>query len=137
MAKERIKYRGNLQSGAMVNVQFPQFKVMAAGMDDLSRKLDIVNDFALKKLDKQMLDEGTKYAAENPVSVDQFLNANPAEKNKLIQGNKNTTYGQAIRVNQLNLLTSQITMKAQKDFSDLKTQAYASNMDLETFTAQN
>ena len=136
MAKERIKYRGNLQSGAMVNVQFPQFKVMAAGMDDLSRKLDIVNDFALKKLDKQMLDEGTKYAAENPVSVDQFLNANPAEKNKLIQGNKNTTYGQAIRVNQLNLLTSQITMKAQKDFSDLKTQAYVSNMDLETYTAQ-
>ena len=113
MAKERIKYRGNLQGGAIVNVQSPQYQVMAAGMDDLNRKLDAINNFALKKLDKQMLDEGTQYAAENPVSVDQFLNANPGEKNKLIQGNKNTTYGQAIRVNQLNLLTSQITMKAQ------------------------
>ena len=38
MAKERIKYKGNLQGGAIVNVQFPQFKVMAAGMDDLNRK---------------------------------------------------------------------------------------------------
>ncbi len=136
MAKERIKYRGNLQGGAIVNVQSPQYQVMAAGMDDLNRKLDAINNFALKKLDKQMLDEGTQYAAENPVSVDQFLNANPGEKNKLIQGNKNTTYGQAIRVNQLNLLTSQITMKAQKDFSDLKTQAYATSMDLETYTTQ-
>ena len=136
MAKERIKYKGNLQGGSVVNVQFPQFQVMAAGMDSLNRKLDAINNFALKKIDKQMLDEGTRYAAENPVSVDQFLNANPAEKNKLIKGNKNTTYGQAIRVNQLNLLTSQITMKAQKDFSDLKTQAYATNMDLETYTTQ-
>lgn len=134
MAKERIKYKGNLQGGAMVNVQFPQFRVAAAGMDSLNQKLDAINKFAIKRLDKQMEDEGIKYAAENPVSVDQFLSANPQEKNKMIEGNKNTTYGNAIRATQLSLLTSQITMKAQNDFADLKTKAYASNMDLESYT---
>ena len=49
MAKERIKYKGNLQGGSVVNVQFPQFQVMSAGMDSLNRKLDAINNFALKR----------------------------------------------------------------------------------------
>ena len=52
----------------------------------------------------------------------------------MVKGNPNTTYGSAIRATQLNLLTSQITMKAQNDFADLKTKAYANDMDLDTYT---
>jgi hypothetical protein len=135
MARERKTYPGGLvRGGAVVNVAFPQYQVMASGMDSLNQKLDRINDFALKKLDKDMERAGIKYAAENPISTDQFLDANPDQKNKMVKGNPNTTYGSAIRATQLNLLTSQITMKAQNDFADLKTKAYANNMDLETYT---
>lgn len=135
MARERKTYPGGLvRGGAVVNVAFPQYQVMASGMDSLNQKLDRINNFALKKLDKDMERAGIKYAAENPISTDQFLDANPDQKNKMVKGNPNTTYGSAIRATQLNLLTSQITMKAQNDFADLKTKAYANNMDLETYT---
>ena len=135
MARERKTYPGGLvRGGAVVNVAFPQYQVMASGMDSLNQKLDRINNFALKKLDKDMERAGIKYAAENPISTDQFLDANPDQKNKMVKGNPNTTYGSAIRATQLNLLTSQITMKAQNDFADLKTKAYANNMDLDTYT---
>jgi len=135
MARERKTYQGGLvRGGAVVNVAFPQYQVMASGMDSLNQKLDRINNFALKKLDKDMERAGIKYAAENPISTDQFLDANPDQKNKMVKGNPNTTYGSAIRATQLNLLTSQITMKAQNDFADLKTKAYANDMDLDTYT---
>jgi len=135
MARERKTYPGGLvRGGAVVNVAFPQYQVMASGMDSLNQKLDRINNFALKKLDKDMERAGIKYAAENPISTDQFLDANPDQKNKMVKGNPNTTYGSAIRATQLNLLTSQITMKAQNDFADLKTKAYANDMDLDTYT---
>lgn len=137
MAKERKTYPGGLVRGAAIpSISFPQFQVVQSGMDSLNNKLNQLNNFALKKVDKEMEDAGIKYAAENPISTDQFLDANPDEKNKLIEGKKGTTYGNAIRATQLSLLTSQITMKASNDFANLKTLAYAKDMDLETFTTE-
>ena len=137
MARERKTYPGGLVRGAAIpSISFPQFQVAQAGMDSLNNKLNQLNNFALKKVDKEMEDAGIKYAAENPVSTDQFLDANPDEKNKLIEGKKGTTYGNAIRATQLSLLTSQITMRASNDFASLKTLAYAKDMDLETFTTE-
>jgi hypothetical protein len=137
MARERKTYPGGLVRGAAIpSISFPQFQVAQAGMDSLNNKLNQLNNFALKKVDKEMEDAGIKYAAENPVSTDQFLDANPDEKNKLIEGKKGTTYGNAIRATQLSLLTSQITMRASNDFANLKTKAYARDMDLETFTTE-
>ncbi|ADD94634.1 hypothetical protein [uncultured phage MedDCM-OCT-S08-C582] len=137
MARERKTYPGGLVRGAAIpSISFPQFQVAQAGMDSLNNKLNQLNNFALKKVDKEMEDAGIKYAAENPVSTDQFLDANPDEKNKLIEGKKGTTYGNAIRATQLSLLTSQITMRASNDFANLKTLAYAKDMDLETFTTE-
>ena len=137
MARERKTYPGGLVRGAAIpSISFPQFQVAQAGMDSLNNKLNQLNNFALKKVDKEMEDAGIKYAAENPVSTDQFLDANPDEKNKLIEGKKGTTYGNAIRATQLSLLTSQITMRASNDFASLKTKAYARDMDLETFTTE-
>ena len=137
MAKERKTYPGGLVRGAAIpSISFPQFQVAQAGMDSLNNKLNQLNNFALKKVDKEMEDAGIKYAAENPISTDQFLDANPDEKNKMLKGKKGTTYGDAIRATQLSLLTSQITMKASNDFANLKTLAYAKDMDLETFTTE-
>ena len=137
MARERKTYPGGLVRGAAIpSISFPQFQVAQAGMDSLNNKLNQLNNFALKKVDKEMEDAGIKYAAENPISTDQFLDANPDEKNKMLKGKKGTTYGDAIRATQLSLLTSQITMKASNDFANLKTLAYAKDMDLETFTTE-
>ena len=137
MAKERKTYPGGLVRGAAIpSISFPQFQVVQSGMDSLNNKLNQLNNFALKKVDKEMEDAGIKYAAENPISTDQFLDANPDEKNKMLKGKKGTTYGDAIRATQLSLLTSQITMKASNDFANLKTLAYAKDMDLETFTTE-
>ena len=125
MATQRKIYRGSLVEGASIpSVDFSQYKVQASGFDSLTQRLDAINTFALKGLNIEMEEAGKQYAAENPVSVEQFYNANPADRNNVIGGNKVTTYGKAIRATHINILSSDLAIKAQKDFMDLKIEAH-------------
>jgi len=125
MATQRKIYRGSLVEGASIpSVDFSQYKVQASGFDSLTQRLDAINTFALKGLNVEMEEAGKQYAAENPVSVDQFYKANPADRNNIIGGNKVTTYGKAIRATHINILSSDLAIKAQKDFMDLKIEAH-------------
>jgi len=125
MAPPRKIYRGSLVEGASIpSVDFSQFKVQASGFDSLTQRLDAINTFAIKGLNVEMEEAGKQYAAENPLSVDQFYKANPTDRNNIIGGNKVTTYGKAIRATHINILSSDLAIKAQKDFMDLKIEAH-------------
>ena len=124
MATARKIYRGGLVEGVAVpTVDFSQYKVMSSGWASLNQKIDGITNFAVKHLDVQMADEGKQYAAENPVSLEQFYKANPTDRENLLGGNKTTTFGKAIRATHISILSSDMSIKAQKDFMDLDWEA--------------
>ena len=137
MAKTRVGYRGNsVQGYSIPGIRFAQYSSLTSGLNDMNRKLDRLSSFATNELDKAMLEEGKKYGAENPLSLEQFLDANPAEKNKMFKGNSVTTKGKAIKAAQVATLSTNMVIDAQSKFAALKEIAYKTDMDLETYQLQ-
>ena len=125
MAKERKIYRGGLVEGVSIpSVSFPQYQEMASGWQSLNQRLDAINTFAVKGLDVEMEEKGKKFAAENPISIEQFYLANPTDRENLVGGNKTTTFGKAIRATHINILAGEMAIHAQKDFMDLRIEAH-------------
>ena len=125
MAKERKVYRGGLVEGVSVpDVNTPQFQVQASGWQSLNQRLDAINTFALKGLNVEMEEKGKKFAAENAISLEQFLTANPTDRENLVGGNKTTTFGKAIRATHINMLAGDMAIQAQSDFMNLKIEAH-------------
>jgi hypothetical protein len=128
MATQRKIYRGGLVEGVSIpNVSFPQHQVMASGWQSLNQRLDAINTFAIKGLDVEMEEKGKKFAAENPISIEQFYLANPTDRENLVGGNKTTTFGKAIRATHINILAGEMAIHAQKDFMDLRIEAHLLN----------
>jgi hypothetical protein len=125
MAKERKVYRGGLVEGVSVpDVNTPQWQVQASGWQSLNQRLDAINTFALKGLNVEMEEKGKKFAAENAISLEQFLTANPTDRENLVGGNKTTTFGKAIRATHINMLAGDMAIQAQSDFMNLKIEAH-------------
>ena len=125
MAKERKIYRGGLVEGVSIpNVNTPQFQVQASGWQSLNQRLDAINTFAVKGLNVEMEEKGKKFAAENAISLEQFLIANPTDRENLVGGNKTTTFGKAIRATHINMLAGDMAIQAQSDFMNLKIEAH-------------
>jgi len=125
MAKERKVYRGGLVEGVSIpNVNTPQFQVQASGWQSLNQRLDAINTFAVKGLNVEMEEKGKKFAAENAISLEQFLIANPTDRENLVGGNKTTTFGKAIRATHINMLSGDMAIQAQSDFMNLKIEAH-------------
>ena len=74
-----------------------------------------------------------KFAASNPLDADTFYNADPEEREKLIGGDNITSYGRALKIAQINLLATDLSIKAQGDFTKLKVIAVGSNMDADMY----
>ena len=71
-----------------------------------------------------MEEKGKKFAAENAISLEQFLTANPTDRENLVGGNKTTTFGKAIRATHINMLAGDMAIQAQSDFMNLKIEAH-------------
>ena len=128
MATQRKIYRGGLVEGVSIpNVSFPQHQVMASGWQSLNQRLDAINTFAVRGLDVEMEEKGKKFAAENPISIEQFYLANPTDRENLVGGDKTTTFGKAIRATHINILAGEMAIHAQKDFMDLRIEAHLLN----------
>ena len=105
MSRERKIFKGNLVRGVNIpNIGFENFRVSSSGFDNLSRRLDIIKNFAVDQGEKIAIEEGKEYAAENPISIQQYLDANPKEREKLVKGDKITSYGRSIRAAQISML---------------------------------
>lgn len=136
MAKERKPYTGGLVRPMTVpNVSFAQFQELATGASAMQRKLDTVVNFALKQEEAYQIKRGEEDAISNPITTNQYLDASPAEREALLGGERYTSYGKSVQATQLTLLSSEMAIKAQKDFNNLKIQAYTEGMNLDDYEA--
>lgn len=134
MAKERKPYTGGLvRPMGIPSVSFAQFQELATGASSMQRKLDTVVNFALKQEEAYQIKRGEEDAISNPVTANQYLDASPAEREALLGGEKYTSYGKSVQATQLTLLTSEMAIKAQKDFNALKIQANTEGMNLDDY----
>jgi hypothetical protein len=136
MAERKIYQGGLVRSVGIPSVSFAQYQEMASGANTMERKLDSLVNFAIKKEEKVQIEEAKTYAASNPISVNDYINASPVEREKLVGGNKDTSYGQTVRATQLSFLSTEMAIRAQKDFMSLKIEANTTNMPLDEYENQ-
>ena len=112
-----------------------EFRELAAGSNDIANRLDTVFRFAVKEAESVSIKEGTKFAADNPLSLNDYINANPQQRKDMLQGDDFTAFGQAIRIGQTNSLATDMAVAAQNQFVNLKIKARTQGLDLDTFQA--
>ena len=109
-----------------------EFRQLAAGSNDIANRLDTVFRFAVKEAESVSIKEGTKFAADNPLSLNDYINANPQQRKDMLQGDDFTAFGQAIRIGQVNSLATDMAIAAQNQFVNLKIKARTEGLDLDT-----
>ena len=135
MSVRKIFPGGMIRPVSIPNINFSQFQVQSSAYSNLAQRLDRMMNFAVTEGEKVAIEEGKEFAASNPLNVDDFYNASPEEREQLIKGDKITSYGKAVRIAQINLLATDIAIKANEDFTKLKVVAVASNMDADMYEA--
>lgn len=139
MAKERIKYRpigvrgftaGDLQL-SLADVQ-----AKASMFDNINKKLDSIQQFALEQYGEDKAQEGMVYGAENAPSVSEFLNANAEDRESLLPGNKSTTYGKSARNTALSILSNQVLITSSQQFAKAEVEATKNNTSPEEYLSQ-
>jgi len=132
----RKQFPGGMVKGVSIPGQsFSNFQQASSSFNTLASKLDRMVNFAVSEGEKVAVAQGAEYAAANPISVQQYYDANPEEREKMVGGDKYTSYGKALRAAQINFLATDLAIKAEKDMVKLKTIAVGSNMDVEMYEA--
>jgi len=120
---ERKTYPGGLvKAFGVPDISFPQYAEQAKGMTNLVQKINSVNTFALGQLTEEAKEPGYEYASDNQISLNQYMNADAIERNKLVEGDKVTVAGKTIRAAQINFLASEIEIAASGKFTAIKIQ---------------
>ena len=135
MSARKIFPGGMIRPVSIPNINFSQFQAQSSAYSNLAQRLDRMMNFAVTEGEKVAIEEGKEFAASNPLNVDDFYNAKPEEREQLIKGDKITSYGKAVRIAQINLLATDIAIKANEDFTKLKVVAVGSNMDADMYEA--
>ena len=133
MSVRKIFPGGMIRPVSIPNVNFSQFQVQSSAFNNLAQRLDRMMNFAVQQGEKVAIEEGKKFAASNPLDADTFYNADPEEREKLVGGDNITSYGRALKIAQINLLATDLSIKAQGDFTKLKVIAVGSNMDADMY----
>jgi hypothetical protein len=133
MAERKIYQGGLVRPVGIPSVSFAQFQEAAQAAGGMESKLDSIVRFATKEEEKVQINEAKTYAASNPISVDDYINASPTEREALVGKDKYTSYGQTVRATQLTFLSTDMSIRAQKDFMSLKIEANTSKMPLDEY----
>lgn len=133
MAKRQV-FRGlNVQyfplSGTSTGVAEQQ---QAQGFSNLAANIDRTLRFALGKVETESEIAAYEYAASNPLSVSEYLNADPVERAKLLPKGTNK-YKQVLRNAQINFMATDISMAASKDIAALEQEAVTYDMSADEF----
>lgn len=109
-----------VQSVTVPNISFAGLKEQAQMFSGLDSRVNALVDFANEQVSEEMVKEGKDYAIGNPISLEQFYDANPGEKAKLFKdrgANEQTIKGQSIKATLMELLSTDIIMKAKTDMN--------------------
>jgi hypothetical protein len=133
MSARKIFPGGMIKPVNIPNINFSQFQVQSSAFNSLAQRLDRLTNFAVQQGEKIAIEEGKEFAASNPLNADTFYNADPEEREKLVGGDNITSYGRALKIAQINLLATDLSIKAQGDFTKLKIVAVGSDMDADMY----
>jgi hypothetical protein len=133
MAKRQV-FRGlNVQyfplSGTSTGVAEQQ---QAQSFSNLAANIDRTLRFALGKVETESEIAAYEYAASNPLTASEYLNADPIERSKLLPKGTNK-YKQVLRNAQVNFMATDISMAASKDISALEQEAVTYDMSADEF----
>ena len=132
MAKRQVFKGINVQYFSPTVSLGQEQQVQAQGFSNLAQNIDQTLRFAIGKVEKQSEIEAYEYAASNPLTVSQYLNADPTERSKLLPQGTNK-YKSVLRNAQVNFMATDMAMSASKAISDLEMEATTFEMPSEQF----
>ena len=125
-----------VQGFSVPSTSFAGLKEQAGMFNDLNQKIGAVVSYANDQVSAEMKLKGKEYAVGNPITLDQYFNANPSEIVKQIKargGDNRTVKGQAIKATLIELLSTDLLLEANSHLGKIYDDAVLNNITLEEF----
>tara|TARA_R100000655_G_scaffold18204_1_gene38235 strand:- start:7685 stop:9628 length:1944 start_codon:yes stop_codon:yes gene_type:complete len=125
-----------IQGFSVPSTSFAGLKEQAGMFNDLNQKIGAVVSYANDQISAEQKIKGQEYAVGNPITLDQYFNANPSEIAKQIEargGDDRTVKGQAIKATLIELLSTDLLLEANSHLGKIYDDAVLNNVTLEEF----
>lgn len=135
MAQNIPAYRKiGIQGYSMPSMSFSNLKEQANMFHELNDKIGAVVSYANEQISVEQKLAGQEYAVGNPITIDQYYDANPTEIAKQIEekgGNDRTVRGQAIKATLIELLSTDVIIEANSHIGKIYDDAVTNNITIE------
>ena len=132
MAKRKVFEGLNVKAYNFPSIGFEQFRVQSQSLDNLNSRINNVLKFAVGKVEEQSKIDAYEYAASNPLTISEYLNADPNERNKLLPKGNNV-FNNTLRNAQINFLATDVQIAAGKAITKLEEKATLNEMSTDEF----
>jgi hypothetical protein len=125
---QRNVYKSQLPGFRASDIQlsFANYRAKADVAGEIIKRIDTVSDFALKKVNEQKVEEGTKYGVENAPTLKQVLETDANDRKELFKDNK-TIFNKAAQAAQMGFVINEMTIAAHRDFANAEIEANENN----------
>ena len=125
---QRNVYKSQLPGFRASDIQlsFANYRAQADVAGEIIKRIDTVSDFALKKVNEQKVEEGTKYGVENAPTLKQVLETDAEDRKELFKDDK-TIFNKAARAAQMGFIINEMTISAHRDFANAEIEANENN----------
>ena len=135
MAQNIPAYRKlGIQGYSMPSMSFSNLKEQANMFHELNDKIGAVVSYANEQISAEQKLAGQEYAVGNPITIDQYYDANPTEIAKQIEakgGNDRTVRGQAVKATLIELLSTDVIIEANSHIGKIYDDAVTNNITIE------
>lgn len=123
-----------IQGFSVPGTSFAGLKEQANMFNSLNQKIGSVVSYANEQVSAQMQLEGQEYAVGNPITLQQYYDANPIEIAKQIEakgGDDRTIKGRAIKATLLEVLSTNVIIEANSHIGEIYDNAVVNKLSLE------
>jgi len=123
-----------IQGYSVPGTSFAGLKEQANMFNSLNQKIGSVVSYANDQVSAQMQLEGQEYAVGNPITLQQYYDANPIEIAKQIEakgGNDSTVKGKAIKATLIEVLSTNVIIEANSHIGEIYDNAVVNKLSLE------
>jgi len=123
-----------IQGFSVPGTSFAGLKEQANMFNSLNQKIGSLVNYANDQVSAEMQLEGQEYAVGNPITLQQYYDANPTEIAKQIEakgGNDSTVRGRAIKATLLEVLSTNVIIEANSHISEIYDNAVVNQLSLE------
>tara|TARA_R100001443_G_scaffold29973_4_gene43427 strand:- start:5410 stop:7371 length:1962 start_codon:yes stop_codon:yes gene_type:complete len=123
-----------IQGFSVPGTSFAGLKEQANMFNSLNQKIGSLVNYANDQVSAEMQLEGQEYAVGNPITLQQYYDANPTEIAKQIEakgGNDSTVKGRAIKATLLEVLSTNVIIEANSHIGEIYDNAVVNKLSLE------